>query len=77
MSDGSATNLVSAASAVVCSASLESRLKNCVISLVSFRSLMPYCTSGLNVDVSTSGEVGMFDEPDFWMYDCCAGAEAR
>jgi hypothetical protein len=77
MSDGSARNLVSAASAVVCRASLESRLKNWVISCVSFRSLMPFCTSGLNVDVSMSGEVGMFDPPDFWMYSCCAGAEAR
>jgi hypothetical protein len=70
-------NRVSAASAVVWSASLESRLKNCVISWVSLSSWMPFCTSGLRPDVSTSGEVGRLDEPDLEMYSCCFSGEAR
>src|SRR5690606_31119041 len=70
MSPGSAMNRVSAASAVVCRASLESRLKNCVISCVELSSSMPFCTSGLKPEVSTSGEVGRLDEPDLVMNSC-------
>jgi hypothetical protein len=74
---GLSRNLVRAASAVVCRASLESRLKNCVISSVSLSSWMPFYTSGLNCEVSTSGDVGRFDDPDFWTYSCWMGADAR
>jgi hypothetical protein len=61
---GLSRNLVRAASAVVCRASLESRLKNWVISLVSCSSLMPFWTSGEKLDESTSGEVGRLADPD-------------
>src|SRR5512133_246082 len=63
-SPGLSKNLVRAVSAVVWRASLESRLKNCVISFVSCSSLMPFCTSGENFDESTSGEVGRLEEPE-------------
>jgi hypothetical protein len=74
---GSARNLVRAVSAVAWRASEESRLKNCVISSVLLSSSMPFCTSGLKADVSTSGDVGRLAEPDCSMYFCCDSAEAR
>jgi hypothetical protein len=47
MSEGSARNRVRAVSAVVCRASLESRLKNCVTSAALSISARPFLTSGV------------------------------
>lgn len=70
MSDGSSRNLPRARSAVSCRASEESRLKNWVNSLVSPNSLIPFCTRGVNPEVSTSVDVGRFDDPDSSMFFC-------
>jgi hypothetical protein len=47
------------------------------MALLSLRSLMPFCTRGVNPLVSTCDEVGRFDDLASWMNCCWAAGDAR